>query len=146
METRENIRSECPVCVAMVICNEIIEDKWTNNKSLIGLFSSIAAPGLPAQHSRMFIMVSLTDGRGEWPTILRIESPAGDELFKAEGSIHFDDPLAVHDVVIEVRGLPLPEAGEYHVGLVCGNRPLASRRFTVVHEEEDDDDEDAELE
>jgi hypothetical protein len=118
----------------MVICNEIIEDKWTNNKSLIGLFSSIAAPGVPAQHSRMFIMVSLTDGRGHWPCLLRIESPNGDELFKAEGALDFDDPLAVHDLVIEVRGLPLPETGEYHVGLICGGRPLASRRFTVVQE------------
>lgn len=130
----ESYGAECPTCVAMVICNEIIEDKWTNNKSLIGLFSSIAAPGLPAQHSRMFIMVSLTDGRGDWPCLLRIESPTGEELFKAEGSIQFDDPLAVHDLVMEVRGLPLPEAGEYHVGLICGGRPLGSRRFTVVQE------------
>jgi len=127
---------ERPACVAMVICNEIIEDKWTNNKSLIGLFSSIAAQGVPAHHPRMFIMVSLTDGRGQWPTIVRIEGPSGQDLFKAEGTIQFDDPLAVHDLIIEVRGLPLPEAGEYHVGLVCAGRPLASRRFTVVTEAE----------
>jgi hypothetical protein len=138
----ESFGSERPACVAMVICNEIIEDKWTNNKSLIGLFSSIAAPGLPAQHSRMFIMVTLTDGRGEWPCILRIESPAGEELFKAEGLMQFDNPLAVHDLVMEVRGMPLPEAGEYHVGLTCGGRPLAARRFTVVQEEEGDEEED----
>jgi hypothetical protein len=127
-----DIGSERPACVAMVICNEIIEDKWTNNKSLIGLFSSISAAALPAHHSRMFIMVTLTDGRGQWPTIVRIEAPSGQELFKAEGTIQFDDPLAVHDLVIEVRGLALPDRGEYHVGLVCAGRPLASRRFTVV--------------
>src|SRR5919198_1052031 len=101
------IGRESPSCVAIVICNEVIEDKWTNNKTLVGLFNSIAAPGLPAHHHRMFIMVSLTDGRGEWPVLLAIEG----------------------------RGLPLPEAGEYHVGLFCGGRPLASRRFTVVRGE-----------
>lgn len=136
----ESYGSECPTCVAMIICNEIIEDRWTNNKSLIGLFSTISTPGLPAQHSRMFIMASLTDGRGEWPFVLRIESPNGEELFKAEGQLFFDDPLVVHDVVMEVRGLPLPEAGEYHVWLVCGTRLLGSRRFAVVQEEEDDED------
>lgn len=138
----DSIGSERPHCVAMIICNEIIEDKWTNNKSLISLFSSIAAAELPAHHARMFIMVSLTDGRGEWPCILRIESPSGEEIFKAEGSIQFDNPLVVHDLVVEVRGMPLPEAGEYHVGLICGGRPLASRRFTVVQELERVEEED----
>ncbi len=126
--------TECPVCVAIIVCNEVIEDKWTNNKSLIGLFNSISAQSLPTTHPRLFMMVSLTDGRGEWPVVLRIEAPSGQELFKAEGSIRFDDPIAVHDLVVEVRGLPIPETGEYHVALVCGTRPLASRRFTVVQE------------
>jgi hypothetical protein len=135
-ERNQQVGAECPVCVAIVVCNEVIEDKWTNNKTLVGLFNSIAAPSLPTSHPRMFLMVSLTDGRGEWPVVIRVEGPSGAELFKAEGSIRFDDPLAVHDLVVEVRGLPLPEAGEYHVGLVCGGRPLASRRFTVVEEKE----------
>jgi hypothetical protein len=135
-ELSDSIGRECPACVAIVICNEVIEDKWTNNKTLVGLFNSIAAPSLPAHHHRLFIMVSLTDGRGHWPVVLEIEAPSGEELFKAEGALDFDDPLAVHDLVVEVRGLPLPEAGEYRVGLVCGLRPLASRRFTVVQEGE----------
>jgi hypothetical protein len=135
-EARELLGRECPACIAIVVCNEVIEDKWTNNKSLIGLFNSIAAPTLPTHHPRMFLMVSLTDGRGEWTVVLRIESPSGEELFKAEGTIQFDDPIAVHDLVVEVRGLPLSEAGEYHVGLMCGGRPIASRRFTVVKNEE----------
>lgn len=124
--------AECPTCVALVICNEIIEDRWSHNKTLVGLFSNISAAGIPASHARMFLMASLTDGRGEWPVVLRIESPSGDEQFKAEGIVRFDDPLAVHDLVVEVRGLPLPEVGEYYVSVTCGRRPLASRRFTVV--------------
>lgn len=139
--SNEPLGRECPACIAIVVCNEIIEDRWTNNKTLVSLFSSITAVELPAQHARMFIMASLTDGRGDWPVVVRIESPGGEELFKAEGSIQFEDPLAVHDLVIEVRGLPLPETGEYHVGLLCGGRLLGSRRFSVV-EETDDESED----
>jgi hypothetical protein len=126
---------EAPICVAIVICNEVIEDKWTNNKTLVGLFNNIAAAELPANHARMFLMVSLTDGRGEWPVNITIDSPSGNEIFKAEGQMRFDDPIAVHDLVVEVRGLPLPEAGEYRVELLCGGRPLASRRFTVVEQQ-----------
>ena len=131
----EGIGRETPTCVAIIICNEVIEDKWTNNKTLVGLFNSIGAPSLPANHPRMFIMASLTDGRGEWPFALTIESPSGQPLFKAEGQIRFDNPLVVHDVVVEVRGLPIPEAGEYRVELLCGQRLLTSRRFSVLQQQ-----------
>ena len=123
---------ECPVCIAMIICNEVIEDKWTNNKTLVGLFNSIGAPSLPAHHPRMFLMVSLTDGRGEWPFMIDIESPRGERVFKAEGQVRFESPFVVHDLIVEVRGLALKDYGEYRVGVSCGGRPLASRRFTVV--------------
>ena len=128
----ENVGRECPTCVAIVICNEVIEDKWTNNKSLIGLFNSVSAQQLPAHHPRMFVMVSLTDGRGDWKVVIEISDPSGNKVFEAVGQMRFDDPIAVHDLVVEVQGLPLPEEGEYYVGLTCGGRFLASRRFTVV--------------
>ncbi len=131
----QDLAREMPTCVAIIICNEVIEDKWTNNKTLVGLFNSVGAPTLPANHPRMFIMASLTDGRGEWPFVLQIEGPSGQPLFKAEGQIRFENPLVVHDLVIEVRGLPVPEAGEYRVELRCGNRPLSSRRFSVVQQQ-----------
>ncbi|MFN3649070.1 MAG: DUF6941 family protein [Armatimonadota bacterium] len=140
-ESTPPLGMERPSCLSVIVCNEIIEDKWTNNKTLISLFNSIGAPELPATHPRMFLMVSLTDGRGHWPLTLEIEAPSGEQLFKAEGDLHFDDPLAVQDVVVEVRGLPLPEEGEYRVGVALGGQPLASRRFTVVLEEGEDEDE-----
>lgn len=130
----ERLGRECPTCVAIVICNEVIEDKWTNNKSLIGLFNSVSAQQLPASHPRMFVMVSLTDGRGDWNVVIEISGPSGQPLFKAECQSRFEDPIAVHDLVVEVRGLPLPEEGEYYVGLTCSGRFLVSRRFTVVRD------------
>ena len=127
-----SLARECPACVSIIICNEVIEDKWTNNKTLVGLFNSIGTPVLPTHHHRMFLMASLTDGRGEWPFVVDIESPSGDRIFHAEGQIRFENPLVVHDLVMEVRGLPLAEAGEYRASLFCGGRPLAARRFSVV--------------
>jgi hypothetical protein len=126
---------ERPICVAIVICNEVIEDKRTNNKSLIGLFNSIVTTAFPAQHARMFVMVSLTDGRGEWPLSLVIRGPSGEPIFQSDGKLRFDDPLAVLDIVAELRMLPLPEAGEYRLEVVCGGELVASRRFNVVQAE-----------
>ena len=43
----------------------------------------------------------------------------------------FQDPLIVHDLIVELRNLPLEEAGVYFVDLVIGDTPAANRRFNV---------------
>ncbi len=50
---------EKPICVSLIICNEVIEDKRSGNKTLVGLFNSVMAPALPVVHPRMFVMASL---------------------------------------------------------------------------------------
>jgi hypothetical protein len=107
-ETREQ-----PKCVAIVLCNEVIEDKRTNNKTLVSLFNTTVVDQLPSFQPRMFIMASLTNGLGHWPLTVRIINPSNVEVLRINGEVAFDDPLVVLDVVMEVRMLPLDEAGVY---------------------------------
>ncbi|MCS6861187.1 MAG: hypothetical protein NZT92_12795 [Abditibacteriales bacterium] len=123
---------EKPICVAIVICNEIIEDKTTNNKTLVSLFSAIQVSSLPTQHPRMFIMASFTSGHGKFPISFRITSPSGQELMRIDGEADFVDPLATYDFVVEVRSLVLHEEGVHTVDVLVGGEPLAGRRFNVV--------------
>jgi hypothetical protein len=125
---------ERPICVALVICDVIVEDKRSGNKTLVGLFNSIVAPQFPAVHPRMFLMASLTSGRGTWPFTFRITAPSGRELLRMEEAARFVDPLAVHDVVVELRNLPLEETGVHFVDLMLMDLPVANRRFTVQTE------------
>ena len=123
---------ERPNCIAIVICNEVIEDKRTNNKTLVGLFNRIEAPQLPATHPRMFIMASLTNGLGHWPITFRISSPSGKEIMRVDGQGDFQDPLVVADLVVEVRGLTLEEEGIHFVDLYVGSEiSNIQRRFAV---------------
>ena len=122
---------EKPICVALIICNEVIEDKRTGNKTLVGLFNGIMAAALPATHGRFFLMASLTSGTGEWEIGFRIAAPSGKEVLRLRDRVRFPDPLLVHDIVVEVRNLPLEEAGVYFVDLLLNETPLANRRFTV---------------
>jgi hypothetical protein len=122
---------ERPICVALVICDVVIEDNRTGNKTLVGLFNNILAPQMPALHPRMFLMASLTDGRGTWPFTFRITAPSGRELLRMQEVTRFVDPLAVHDVIVELRNLPLEEMGVYFVDLLLSDSPVANRRFTV---------------
>jgi hypothetical protein len=123
---------EKPLCVALVICNEVIEDKRSGNKTLVGLFNNIMTPQLPATHPRMFLFASLTSGTGAWTFSFRITAPSGKEVLRMQDSARFDDPLVGHDLVVELRNLPVEEAGVYFVDLFLNEMPIANRRFTVT--------------
>ena len=50
---------------------------------------------------------------------------------KMEDTAAFSDPLAVHDVVVEVRNLPIEEEGTYFVDFLIAGEQAVSRRFSV---------------
>lgn len=122
---------ERPMCVAVLLCNEMIEDKRTNNKSLINLFNSIAAPQLPITQPRMVVMASLTNGIGRWPVTFSIRSPSDNVVMRVDGEANFADPLGVLDIIIEFNGLTFSEQGVHFVDVLTENYPLGNRRFTV---------------
>ena len=127
-----DLSSDQPVCVAIVICNEIIEDKRTSNKTLVSLFNSVGVPALPATHPRLFLMASLTNLREELPVTFSIKGPSGREILRVNGAASSGgDPLAVIDLVVEVLGLPIGEEGVHFVDVLTGDALLGSRRFTV---------------
>lgn len=127
-----DLGSDKPICAAIVVCNEIIEDKRTNNKTLVSLFNTIGVPAVPFVYPRLFIMASLTNLRGRIPIEFRITSPSNTQLFRAEGEAMSDDPLIVLDLLLEVIGLPLPEFGTYFIDVFSGHSQLGNRRINVT--------------
>ena len=126
------LSSDQPVCVAIVICNEIIEDKRTSNKTLVSLFNSIGVASLPATHPRLFLMASLTNLREEMPICFSIKGPSGREILRVNGgATSGGDPLAVIDLIVEVLGLSIQEEGVHFVDVLTGDKLLGSRRFSV---------------
>lgn len=123
---------EVPVCVAIVLCNEWIEDKRTNNKSLIGLFSAITVPSVPAMHSRMVVLASITNSTKTLSMQLSIRGPSGAEVAHFDAPLPALDPLAAYDMIFELNGLVIPELGTYHVDLMCNGSYLGGRRFDVI--------------
>ena len=55
-----------PKHLAMLLCDYLILDAETRNKSLIGIFHRIQALKFPVRHDRMHVFVALTDGHGEY--------------------------------------------------------------------------------
>jgi hypothetical protein len=123
---------EAPVCIAIVLCNECIEDKRTNNKTLIGLFNAITVQTIPAMHPRMVVMASITNSSKTLSMVLIIRSPSGDEAAHIEAPFPALDPLAAYDIVFELNGVLVKEPGTYHVDLMCDGSYLGGRRFDVI--------------
>jgi len=120
-----------PLCIAVILCNDCIEDKRTNNKTLVNLFNSITAPVLPASQPRLVVMASLTNGIGRWPVSFSIRTPSGKAMMRVDGEAVFSDPLAVMDIVIAFNNLTFTEEGVYFVDVLTDSYPLGNRRFTV---------------
>lgn len=123
-----------PQCITLALCDTVIEDVKTRNKSLINLFNGILAASVPVRHDKMCAFASFSGGRGSVPLKLRLwhDQDFDHPVLEMGGTVSFPDHLAVIDLVFEVRGLTLPKFGNYIVDIVVDGVPIISRRFNVT--------------
>jgi hypothetical protein len=129
--------AEWPICLAVIICDQVIEDRRSGNKSLIGLFNSINARQFPCVHPRCFVLASLSGFKGQIPVSIRVASPK-QEIARINGELASDNPSVVADVVVALEGLPLEVEGEYSVDVYANEELLASRKFhaTLIRQQQ----------
>jgi len=123
-----------PTGLAIVICDQIIEDKHTNKKSLIGIFNNINATNFPCRHPQICVFVSLTEGRGQCNARLRVVNEETDQVITdVRGPIQFPDIHAVVELVFNLVGLVFPSPGLYSIEFYCDDVLVLERRFHVTH-------------
>ena len=125
-----------PICLSIVLCDQVIEDKRTNKKSYIGVFNDILVERLPAKHPCMYLVVSLTNCRGRHEieiTIARDTDLGQDQIMQIRGQIESKNPLDVIDLVFELRATPIKGCGVHtiDVWMQPDARRLAQRCFYV---------------
>ena len=125
-----------PRCLALVICDQVIEDKRTNKKSLIGTFNDIMALKAPVRYPVMTVFLSVTDCLGEHDVFIEIyrdNDTGGERVLRIPGKLNGRSPLDVIDMVFELRGVPLPDYGSYtlEAHIEPGGRRVGQRRFYV---------------
>src|ERR1051325_8366882 len=122
-----------PVPLAIVICDQIIEDRLSGKKTLVGLFNSIAARSFPCSHASMSVFVLLTDGRGkkESELICRQEETA-QSLMQTKGPIEFADPTVVVDMHFSLQGVTFPKPGLYSFEFYADEEMVVEKKFNVA--------------
>ena len=123
-----------PTGLAIVICDQIIEDKLTGKKSLIGIFNQIGTQSFPCRHPQICVFVSLTEGRGQSAARLRIVHDESSQVVaEVNGTIQFPDINAVVELNFNLVGLTFPEPGMYSIEFYCDDALILERRFNVTH-------------
>jgi Family of unknown function (DUF6941) len=122
-----------PTVLAFIICDTMIEDRLTNKKSLIGLFSNINATSFPFTLPVINVFVSLTGGHGEYQCSLScVKDDGSKEILKLSGPMKFENPLDIVESNFILNGTTFPGVGIYRFEFSCNDIPIISRKFQVI--------------
>lgn len=120
-------------CLAIILCKDIIEDKYSNNKTLVNTFNNICTEQFPFVYHKLCVFCSITEVIKNAEVVLVLKkSDAVEEMVNVKAEISSSDPLAVLDIVFILNNIVLPEYGTYSVELLSEGCYLTSRRFTVT--------------
>ena len=124
---------ESPKALAMIICDDVIDDKRTRKKSLIGMFDRIMAATLPTRHPKLHVFFSLTNGRGKYKaTLEHTYIPELKVLQEIHGELDFPGPNAILEYDFELLNVAFPHEGKYSFQLLLDGKPVAERIFEIV--------------
>jgi hypothetical protein len=130
-----NYQKEKPLGVAIVICEKVITEAQSNNKTLVSTFNHIRAKTLPCRHPRMAIYVALTNGSGEKKVEL-VFKLGNRAMMKLGGKIKFQNPNHVIELVFDLRSVVFPEPGLYAFEVFADDEYVFESRFNVTLEQE----------
>ncbi|MGA2030510.1 MAG: hypothetical protein ABSG87_10620, partial [Verrucomicrobiota bacterium] len=86
--------TEKPIGVAIIICERVITEAGTGNKTIVSTFNNITAQNFPCMHPHMAVYVAMTNSVGFKQVNLLLKR--GEKiLIKVGGKINFPDNNAV---------------------------------------------------
>ncbi len=122
-----------PEMLALLICESVIEDSLSKNKTIVSTFNKIIYKAYPARHDRLAAFLSMTGGHGDYELKMRIvhadAAPGEDMLLEVGGQVVFANPLAVVELTLDLRGLTIPRPGVYAIQVVIDGDVVKQRRF-----------------
>ncbi len=122
-----------PVPLAIVICDQIIEDRLTGKKTLVGVFNSIASRQFPCSHASMSVFVSLTDGHGKYECMLVCREESSEQpILQTQGPVEFADPTVVVEMHFALQGVTFPRPGLYSFEFYAEEELVVERKFNVA--------------
>jgi hypothetical protein len=127
-------RVEKPIGIALLICDRVITDAVTHEKTLVSTFNQILAKSCPCVHPRMTIFVAVTNGRGPTEAEIRCVNEADEQsvVFGMNGTISFPDPNHVVEMSFRFNNVTFSKPGLHGVEFLCDGELVLQSRFQVT--------------
>lgn len=124
-----------PIVTAIIICDNVYQDKFTNKTVLSGIFTNIVALNFPTQHGNLGLYIALSDvaTAGRVQVVLRnIENESISipipPLEVKKPSSRFDTV----EVIANLSGIPIPCEGKYAFVVHWNDSCLFEKRINVL--------------
>lgn len=125
-------RAAKPVCLSLIVCDDIYRDEETKKLILVGTFNVVNVGSLPAPHPKFSVLFTLTDAKGEYGLTLRIEhEQSGQLVFQIHGPLQIEDPLAICDFNLTLSGVTFRDPGKHWIILEADGQVLMQRPILV---------------
>lgn len=125
-------RQDSAILNAIVICERVITDQRTANKSLIDCFSAVVCPTLPFPVAKLVAFVSVTNVLIESELEFILSAPSGAHLVSVKMQLQEGSPQHIYDFVCDLSGTMLEEQGMHTMTVYSQGKPIGSRHFNVV--------------
>ena len=124
---------EMPMGIGLIPCDQVIEDRLTGKKSLIGIIGEIRVGKFPCRYPALHLLVSLTSGRGEYPCRLQVVSAStNEEIFSSRGRLKFKNPSQIVDLVFTLPALQFKYEDTYWLKFMIDEVTLMTRPLRVM--------------
>jgi hypothetical protein len=127
-----------PFARALFLCDYVFG--YENGKTdLYGLFNVIRASEYPHVQDRFCVFAQLTGGFGDVPFFIDILFRQREELIWTTQvqRLHFPSRGFLVQMVMEIKGCPFPEPGDYLIELHCDNVCIADTPLRLLDKEND---------
>lgn len=127
--------TEKPIGVAIIVCDKVISEAVSNNKTLISIFNTINAEKFPCAHDRMSVYVALSNGQGKKQVSLVLKEISNGNpapKMRLSGNVQFDDPNRVVELIFNMRRIVFAAPGIYAFEVLADNEYIFESRFNVV--------------
>jgi hypothetical protein len=123
---------EKPIGVAIIICDRVIVETQTNNKTLVSIFNTISSPVFPCRHERLSIFIAFTNGQGLKKISLILRQLSSNSVnLTLSGDIQFPDPNAVIEMIFNLRNVVFAAPGTYAFEVHADGEYIFESRFHV---------------
>jgi len=123
-----------PTVLAILICEKIITEANTQNKTLVNVFNNIDARDFPTAFGPLSLFIRLADAEGDYVLKLAITRLESEETISAPELpiVTIPSRLSIHELNIKIPGIGFKEPGTYEFQLYANNVWIARTTLTVA--------------